>query len=247
MPNLDIYWTECNTLSADSTTNITFQGNTALDRLYGASCTVRNMIGVRDCCKSISYWVVSDIFEESKLSHTPFSGTYGLMNIKGIKKATYNAFLMLKKLRGKEIEIITNNEPPKGCGIIAVAENGIYRILLWNNQIPEIKDQPAWKDCIGIDGIDLLGYIAEQAKIRKGRGSAYEAWLEMGSPSNTTAFEEEFLECCSKPEYSVLTSKNSIEFNLEADEVCYIEVRKKTNDVYQAQKDLKLDEQLTTY
>lgn len=247
MPNLDIYWTEWNTLSTDSTANITFQGNTALDRLYGASCTVRNMLAVRDYCKAVSYWVVSDIFEEAKMSHTPFSGTYGLMNIKGVRKATYNAFLMLKKMCGYEIEIESDIVYPTGCGMAAAKENGVYRILIWNNQLPEIKEQPIWEDFIKIDGINLSECIAEQAKIQKGRGSAYESWLEMGKPANPTAFEEEFLKACSKPEYTVLNMGDSIKFSLKPDEVCYIELRKKPNDRYLAQKDLKLDEQLTTY
>lgn len=247
MPNLPIYWTEFNTLSTDCSKNITFLNNTALDRLYGAACLVRCMTETRDYSDGVAYWTVSDIFEEEKMSHTPFSGTYGLLTIHGIKKATFNALKLLKNLRGKEFDLDIN--APIGCGVIATEDNGKYKILLYNCNIPEIKDQPVWNERFLIPNIDAKDYIFEMAKIEKGRGSAYESWIEMGSPANLTYLQEEHLRSASEMNYSLIKVESNIaefEVSLNPDEVCYIEVYKKSIDTAQKIINAKLEKQLNT-
>lgn len=248
MPDLKIYWTEFNTQSADCAENIQFLGNTSLDRLFGASCVVRNMIAVKDYCEAVSYWVISDIFEEAQMPHLPFSGTYGLLNIHGIKKAAYNAFVLLKKMRGRIIDV--DLTAPLGCGVLAAEENGTYRILLWNNVLPEIKDQPVWSDKIQLNISDTDDYIIQQARIREGQGSPYEAWLKMGKPSNLSPFEEEFLRARGEMEYSLATfnaDAASIDVSLKPDEVLYLEIKKNTDLDVSPTVDMDLQEKLRTY
>lgn len=247
MPDLKIYWTEFNTLSCDCEENIKFLSNTALDRLYSASCIVRNMIEVKDYCDIISYWVVSDIFEEGKMPHLPFSGTYGLLNINGIKKAAYNAFVLMKKMRGSILH--TEADIPQGCGIMAAEENGIYKILLWNNKLPEIKEQPVWSDMIKLPTENDEEYIVERAVIKEGKGSPYETWLKLGKPSNPTPFEQEILRGASEPEYLIerIEAGKGIEFSLASDEVSYIEIKKADDELVVKRENQELNQLLRTH
>lgn len=250
MPDLKIYLTEFNTLSTDSVENIKFTGNAALDNLFAASCIVRNMISIKDYCEAVSYWVVSDIFEESQMAHLPFWGTYGLLTIHGIKKAAYNAFVLLKKMRGNIIETDIDTDAPLGCGVFAAEENGVYRILLWNNVFPEIKDQPKWNEKISLSLDNPDDYVIQQAKIKEGQGSPYETWLKMGKPSNLSPFEEEFLQGCSEMEYTLpqfIGKDATVEVTLEPDEVVYLEIKKKEDADVLFKSDMNLEENLRTY
>ncbi len=246
-PNLPIYWTEFNTLATDCSANITFLNNTSVDKLYSASCIVRNMVETRDWSDGVAYWTVSDVFEESQMRHTPFSGTYGLITLQGIPKAGYNAFKLMKKMRGNIFEV--DVKAPLGCGILAAEENGIYRILLWNNLPLEIREREVWTDTIQLSGVNSEDYIAQSAVIKEGRGSAYEAWLEMGKPANLTAFQEDFLRGCSVPEYGFVKMKGenaTLDFSLKSNEVCYIEISRKPTDVAEIVENKLLESQLNT-
>ena len=247
-PNLPIFWTEFNSLSADSEGKVTFLTNTALDRLYGASCVIRNMTATKSACDMVSYWVVSDIFEEHKMTHKTFSGTYGLVNINGIKKATYNAFKLMKKLRGKEIDLEITC--PKGCGAVASFEAGVYRFLLWNNHMPEVASQPDWTDEIELLGMPGGDYNIRKALITEGHGSPYEEWLKMGRPSPLSPFEDEILRASSEMAYScdTLSSENpKYAFCLKPNEVCYIEITPKTSSGGQEVQNKELEKLLFTY
>ncbi len=246
-PDLPIYWTEFNTLATDCSANITFLNNTSVDKLFSASCIVRNMMETREWSNGVAYWTISDVFEESQMRHTPFSGTYGLITLQGIPKAGYNAFKLMKKLRGDIFD--TQLSAPLGCGMLAAEENGIYRILLWNNLTLEIEQRSAWEDRIVISGVSSKDYIAQKATVKEGQGSAYEAWIKMGKPANLTAFQEEFLMGCSVPEYSLIELGDgdiAVDFSLNSNEVCYIEINKRCEDVAFIVENKKMEEQLNT-
>ena len=247
-PDLEIFWTEFNSLSADSNKVVKFLTNTALDKLYGASCVIRNMVETKDYSHMVSYWVISDIFEERKMSHKAFSGTYGLVNINGIKKATYNAFKLMRKLRGNiaNVEITA----PLGCGGLVCYEYGVYRVLLWNNHFPEVEDQPDWVGSIDF-GDKLSGeYTVREALITEGHGSPYEEWLKMGSPEVLTPFEDEYLRAAAEMAYScgeIPNGENKYGFTVKPNEVRYMEIHPKRYNAGEGVKNKELEKLLFTH
>lgn len=231
MPDLEIHWTEWNTQSGNTSKNISWLCNPTVDRHFGGACVVKNMLAVRDICNSVAYWVASDIFEEAGMPHSVFSCTYGLVNIQGIKKATYNAYKLLRKMRGNIMEEDKQEKYPLGCGMTATEENGIVRVIAYNQQLLEIKDQPDWNEELEISLSDGE-YVITSAKLKKGQGSCYETWLAMGAPQNLSNMQEEMLRFASmmKYDFEVKTSEGGIlktDFNLKADEVIYMEIQKK--------------------
>ncbi len=248
-PDLKIYYTEFNTLSTDSPENITFLNNTALDRLYGASCLTRYMIETLDESDGVAYWTASDVFEEHQMRHTPFSGTYGIITLLGIKKATANAFELMHRMRGSRFDVSVSDKP-RGAGILACEDHGIYRVLLWNCKLPEDKVGSVFSDIVSIPGVDTSEYICETARIAKGRGSAYEEWVKMGTPANLTTFEEAYLRACAEMDYAVVDisgkSECEVKFELQPDEVMYVELHKRSRDVSLYVRDDELEKQLNT-
>lgn len=230
MPNLEIHWTEWNTQSGNSTKNISWVCNPTVDQQFGGACAAKNMLGVRNLCDSVAYWTASDIFAEPGQSHSVFSCTYGLVNIHGIRKATYNAYKLLRKMRGTVLDCQKDSEYPIGCGMTATEENGVVRIIAYNQHLLEFETQLDWKESVEValpDG----EYIVSSAQIEKGHGSCYETWLEMGAPQNLSKMQEELLRYASMPryEFSKVTSENGslkVNFNLKGNEVIYIEIQK---------------------
>ena len=232
MPNLEIHWTEWNTQSGNTSKNITWTMNPTVDTHFGGACVAKNMLAVMHSCDSVAYWVASDIFSEAGQAHSVFSCTYGLLNIHGIKKATFNAYKLLRKLRGSIMDCVNDKDYNLGCGICATEENGTVRIVAYNQQLPEIENQEDWNERIIVPLNNDDDYCITTAKIERGHGSCYETWVDMGAPQNISKTQEEALRYASMMNYEVYTkhAENhvvNVDFNLKANEVIYIEIQKK--------------------
>ena len=232
MPDLEIHWTEWNTqYGKDDGRSITWTNNPTVDMHFAAASIVKNMLATRNMYDSMAYWVVSDLFEECGCPHSPFSCTYGLMNIHGIPKASYNAYRFLRKLRGNVMPTETDGAP-FGCDAFFTEENGISRGIVWNWKAMEIDDQPDWEDKVRIPVPEEGEYTVTTAAIRRHRGSAYETWISMGMPQNLSKTQQEMLEAHSMPEYDFMTVEAKdgyveVPFMLEPNDVMYIEAEKK--------------------
>lgn len=232
MPNLEIHWTEWNTQSGNTSKNITWTMNPTVDSHFGGACVVKNMLSIMDKCDSVAYWVASDIFSEAGQAHSVFSCTYGLLNIQGIKKATFNAYKLLRNMRGGIMDCINGDKLMLGCGICAAEENGVIRIIAYNQQLLEIENQPDWNESIIVPVDEDGDYSVTTAKIEKGHGSCYETWVDMGAPQNISKIQEEALRYAGMMNYGIQPKVSAdkfvnVEFNLKADEVIYIEIQKK--------------------
>ena len=199
---------------------------------FGGASVAKEMLSVMKLCDSVAYWVVSDLFEEGGPQHTPFSCTYGLVTIDGVRKSTYNAYRLLRKLRGNLMAADFEKEPPMLCDVCATEENGIMRAIVYNHNALEITDQPDFTDSLCYEVDEDCEYIATYATIKQHKGSAYETWIKMGMPENLSKIQEEMLHAHSVPEYdfAIIKPKDgklTIPFDLKPNEVMYVEVEKK--------------------
>ncbi len=231
MPQLEIHWTEWNTMSWKwGAGEVDFITNPCNDNHFSAGCIVRNMLGVADYCDSASFWTVSDMIEESGMPHSVFSANMGMITVGGIPKASYNAFLLLKKLRGEKMKCVYGGYPA-GFGAAAAYEEGVTKVLLYNSQIPDDDDNAETvNDTVEIPAPDGV-YIVSTAAIKKGHGSCYESWAAMGMPQDLSPMQAEVLKAHSTPEYGFRRirahgGKLKIDFSLSADDVMYLEVQK---------------------
>ncbi len=231
MPNLPIYWTEWNTQYGKPGMAITWTHNPSVDMHFAASSVMKNVLETREFSDSMSYWTASDLFEEAGCPHSPFSCTYGLLTIHGVKKATYNAYKLLRKLRGKELAAAVENAP-FGCDVCATEENNVSRVILYNWNALEIHDQPDWTDSVKIPVREEGEYLVTTAAIRKHKGSPYETWISMGSPHNLSETQLAMLQAHSEMDYDFVSCKSqdgfiTVPFALAPNEVLYMECEKK--------------------
>jgi xylan 1,4-beta-xylosidase len=185
------------------------------DTAYMAPFIVRNNWLARGLADSLSYWTVSDIFEEGRLGDTPFHGGFGLVNIQGLKKPSYHGYWFLSRLGEEEL----------GDGesyAVTRRADGSLAILLWNychydgahNDSRAIdraqgarvydlfEQQPARQfllRCSGLDGTLRM----QTTRFDRDHGSVYDAWLDMGAPSHIRPPDLAALKVAMVPEISV--------------------------------------------
>jgi xylan 1,4-beta-xylosidase len=232
MPNLELHYTEWSSSYTPA--------DPLHDSYHEAAYILNKIKQVGNAANSMSYWVFTDIFEESGPRFTPFHGGFGLMNTQGIKKPAYHAYAFLNKLGDTELE----NSDDKS--LASKNNKGDFQLLFWdythtlpdsiNNQEYYIKDLPA-KDKgfvnVEISGIPEGNYQLEIYKIGYKFNDPYTLYLELDKPDQLTKRQVEFLKSKSNgdPEISELvkiTSNGNFkrEFQLHENDMYFINLKR---------------------
>jgi xylan 1,4-beta-xylosidase len=191
--DLEVHWTEWNALSAASRDSVDWLSNPTIDGIGSAACTVRNCLALDDGPDSLFWWVATDVFEEAGMPQSPFSNTYGLVTVDGLPKPAFHAFHFLAALTGDELALEGAGQGEKGA--VATRDGGRCVVLLWND-VPPGEVPTVFRTAVKSPAAGL----ATIARVRVGSGSAYEAWVRMGSPQNPTAWQMERLRIAASPE-----------------------------------------------
>ena len=169
-PDLEIHWTEWNAISSANSHEVEWVRNATNDSIFAAALIVRACIALDQAADTLCYWVASDIFEECGLPHAPFSGTYGLLTIHGIPKASFPAFSLLRRMRGDRLQAIAS-ALPVGCGAAASRSGGSTHVLLWHQRLLELADQPTWKETLRFANPGAGAQVVISSRIHPGAGS----------------------------------------------------------------------------
>lgn len=197
-PRLEVHWTEWNSLNVDSKGGINWVSNATVDNAFGGAFVARHAIETDDTCESMAYWTASDVFEELGMPQTPFSGTYGLVSIHGIPKASFRAMELLGQLEGNRLPVECEKPAPAGCGLVATRAPDSLRILLWNNPPPLASDASSWILQLELPPQGRRSSLIS-TRVGPGAGSAYETWVSLGRPCNLSPRELALLQAHSQP------------------------------------------------
>ena len=161
------------------------------DALPAATFVVRANLESSNLVDSLSYWVFTDVFEESAAGDTIFHGGFGLINFQGVVKPTFHAYRFLHLLGDEEIG--------RAPGIIATRDSAsnLVRVLAYHyppelREAPPLTGSPEETEKILAIGhaknlrVEILG-LAPHATILvetldASHGFCLLAWKEMGSP-----------------------------------------------------------------
>lgn len=198
-PSLEIHWTEWNTLTATQDREIDWVSNPTVDACCGGAFVAEHAILTDLACDSMAFWTASDIFEEMGLAHMPYSGTYGLLNIHGIPKATFRAMELLRELEGTRLSVHSFGTFPAGCGLAATRAEDSQRVLIWNNPPVGEHSRPAWNLRLRL-AKETERALLVSTRLAPKCGSAYETWVELGRPANLSPTEMELLRAHARPE-----------------------------------------------
>jgi len=191
MPGLELHYTEW---SASYT-----PADPIHDSYHEASWVLHKLKQVGRAANSMSYWVFTDIFEESGPRFTPFHGGFGLLNYQGINKPVFYAFSYLNRLG--ELELANRDS----CSWACTDAQGGLQLLLWdfththpgdsvNNQEYYIRDLPAkarGKVRVAVSGMAAGLYKLEICQVGYRVNDAYSTYLAMGRPGQLTPAQVE--------------------------------------------------------
>lgn len=206
-PNAEIHLTEWS--SSSSPRDFTH------DFLQAATFVVKTNIESIGTVDSLSYWVFSDIFEESGAGDTPFHGGFGMINLQGIVKPTFHAYRFLSGLGD---ELLATSP----CGVVTRdSDSGKLRGLAYHYP-PEMplsvpasfgtRDEARKTLALGRPE-DLLieisglkpGAVFLMEILDHHDGNAMDAWDAMGSPETPDRAQTALLR-----QVSMETAKQSI-------------------------------------
>ena len=140
------------------------------------------------------FWNWSDIYEEAGFHYQPFHGGYGLLTVNDLPKAAFHAFRLLGEHRGQRLEA-KFSQAVEGLSALASREGETTRVLLAYYQEPDVAPFAAQK--IRLNGLPANAKRIETVEPK--RGSAYEKWLELGSPPYLNQSILGALEAASQP------------------------------------------------
>jgi xylan 1,4-beta-xylosidase len=166
------------------------------DTAFEAAFIVDNNWRARGLMDSLSFWVVSDIFEENRQGDTPFHGGFGLVNIQGLKKASYHGYWFLSRL-GEQVLAEGDAYAVTRC------RDGTLAILMWNychyrddandsrllaaakpGEIYNLFNmQPPHEFTLNMDGVGTSVRL-QMTRFDREHGSVYDAWVAMGAPQH---------------------------------------------------------------
>lgn len=184
-PNLELHYTEW---SASYTPSDPIH-----DSYHEAAYVLQKLKQTCNAAQSMSYWVFTDIFEESAPRFTPFHGGFGMLNTQGINKPVFYAYRFLNQL-GKT-ELVNEDKMSWACK----DEKGNIQVLAYdftytlpdsiNNQAYYIRDLPAkdkGKLKVTISGAPEGNYSLEVYRVGYRFNDAYTTYFDMGRPNQLT-------------------------------------------------------------
>lgn len=165
------------------------------DTCYASSYIIKNTLENFDIVDNMVYWT----FTENKVGTDVFYGGLGLFTTNNLKKASYNAFLLLNKL-GAEILSRGNNH-------FVTKKQDSFQILLYDYE--DLKAPYKLKEIqTNIRDFPQGNYLITKYYLNENSGSIYDYWKQMGAPQKIT-----------EDIYQLLKSREKMNIKVEEREV----------------------------
>lgn len=208
------------------------------DTYQNATYVLNVLKNTEGAAQSMSYWVFTDIFEELGVPKTPFHGGFGLINLQGIKKPTYQVYKYLNMLGPTKLK----NEDKDSW--ITRTEGGV-QALIWDFTFPQqgeddnktyftklhpSKEKPEVR--LEISDLPDGVYQMEIFKTGYANDDVFSAYYLMGMPRQLSVAQEEHLRKLGEnaPDlYELVEVKNgkfTKGFSLAANDIVFIELKK---------------------
>lgn len=211
------------------------------DTCYMGAFITKNVIENFEKVKGMGFWTFTDIFDEFQLEQPIFHGGFGLMTYNGIKKAGYHAFFFLSKL-GEHL--ISKQED-----MIVTKSGEDYQILLFNYSHPNhlyrnfdysqlsptsrykvFENEHVRSFQLTVEGLHGE-YIIKKQYVNREQGSSYDAWVDIGAPSDLDIDTINYIKGRAEPgvklQHISIQNNYSLETVLQPHEIQLIEIKRR--------------------
>jgi xylan 1,4-beta-xylosidase len=144
--------------------------------------TIRQCDGLTEM---MSYWTLSDVFEEQGVVKQPFYGGFGILAERGIPKPAFNDFALLHRLGESRIEVSSDS------ALVTRRADGSLAVAVWNLFLPEEAGSPR-TFTLHFKGF-VPAYHARVTIVDKEHGSPLPADAKIGHPQSPTPAQIEIL------------------------------------------------------
>lgn len=164
------------------------------DTLFAGCYVLKNVLENVDELAALGYWSASDFIEEQQLDDQIFHGGLGLVTVDGVRKPQFLAYQTLRQVRPSVLA--------RGDGYLISRSEDFITILMYNYE--HFSDIYAQNKTYNMSESDRYTPFTQQRRhdfnfriesvgqrqvaeatefiINRGHGSAFDKWVEMGSP-----------------------------------------------------------------
>ena len=175
-PKMPLIWTEYNA-AYDNQTQVT---DSAYMGPFLAN-TIRECDGLADI---MSYWTLSDVFEEQGVVKTPFYGGFGLLAERDIPKPVFNDFALLHRLGETRLNVSSDSL------LVTRRKDGSLAIAAWNLFLPE---EVGSAKSVTLRFKGMATGTAKVTIVDKEHGSPLPEFEKQGRPASPTVAQIEAL------------------------------------------------------
>ena len=176
-PNMPLIWSEFNA-AYDNTVEVT-------DSIYMGPFMANTISQCDGMTQYMSYWSLSDVFDEGGPVKQPFYGGFGLIAAGGIPKPAFYAFQILHYLGDQRI---ANDSPDV---LVTKAKDGTLVVAAWNLVDPGDTGAPKTLQ-LEFKGVNP-GATASIARVDEQHGNTLAHYEKMGKPRYPTQAQVEQL------------------------------------------------------
>jgi xylan 1,4-beta-xylosidase len=217
MEDVEIHLTEWNSTA--------FHRDLTNDTSYKAAFVVKNLLENMDSIGGFGFWTASDLIEEQRAAIPTFHGGLGLITNTSIPKPAYYAYEFLGKLGNQLIAA--------GEGYFMTKSRKGYQIILYHychydrlycmNQHANIDSKNRYNVFLNRDDIQIKltlsgmekgTYRINQHQLNRDHGSAFDKWVEMGTPESLSPEDINYLTYSCVPKRHISEVRIENDFNL---------------------------------
>lgn len=171
------------------------------DTAFMGSFIVKNVIDCIGYVDVMSYWTLSDIFDEHILSSDTFHGGFGLITVEGIKKPAYYAFKFLNDLESiilyKDENMIITKDNHENFQILIhnfQEYDQLYKSfntshINFKNRYSVFTNEKSKFFKIVLNNI-FGKYSIVRERVNRNFGSAFDNWINSGGENLTLEYEK---------------------------------------------------------
>ena len=204
LPNMDIIVSDW---------NLTFLPKDYVrDTCYMGTYIAHTYINTISQVKGLCFWSLSDIHEEYFPENTLFHGGPGMVDYHGLRKASYNTYVLINKLGTNILD--------RGCNYIFIKKGPCFQLLIYNmaefDEIYELMDMTTidsthryniYKNTEELNLNIMIEmpagtYYIKKYEVNRKYGSSYDMWSDMGFPKELPKDMEDYIREASVPHVS---------------------------------------------